>query len=155
MDTFPPPSPLPFLLPSSFLPLPQCICICFSPPSPSPFVCVCVWEGCTPSYDSLGLYYRSMRRGCGLWCTTPQSLTCLHQGLMTVQVHPLPAASLCMVVKYICVYVCVCVCVCASPVKLWSSNRPQSCFSLPAKANVCCVRFHPTNHYNLAYGSAG
>ncbi|KAL5484611.1 hypothetical protein EMCRGX_G021140 [Ephydatia muelleri] len=39
-------------------------------------------------------------------------------------------------------------------VKLWSSNRPQSCYSLPAKANVCCVRFHPTNRYNIAYGSA-
>lgn len=31
----------------------------------------------------------------------------------------------------------------------------HSVATLEAKANVCCVKFNPSSHYNIAFGSAG
>ncbi|XP_077986662.1 E3 ubiquitin-protein ligase COP1-like [Glandiceps talaboti] len=39
-------------------------------------------------------------------------------------------------------------------VKLWSTNMEHSVTCLEAKANVCCVKFNPTQMYLLAFGSA-
>lgn len=39
--------------------------------------------------------------------------------------------------------------------KLWSTSRPHSIYTIDAKANVCSVRFHPVDRHYLAYGSAG
>ncbi|XP_057289496.1 E3 ubiquitin-protein ligase COP1-like [Hydractinia symbiolongicarpus] len=39
-------------------------------------------------------------------------------------------------------------------VKLWSTNMEHSVATLEAKANVCCVKFNPSSHYNIAFGSA-
>eukprot|EP00842_Homolaphlyctis_polyrhiza_P002575 jgi/Hompol1/3318/HPOL_006465-RA len=39
-------------------------------------------------------------------------------------------------------------------VKLWSVNQPCSIATIETKANVCSVRFHPTQSHHLAFGSA-
>lgn len=39
-------------------------------------------------------------------------------------------------------------------VKLYSLNTEHSIATLEAKANVCCVKFHPKSSLNLAFGSA-
>lgn len=39
-------------------------------------------------------------------------------------------------------------------VKLWSTNVQHSVATLVAKANVCCVKFNPSQRYHLAFGSA-
>lgn len=41
-----------------------------------------------------------------------------------------------------------------SLVKIWSTKQPQSVATIPSKANVCCVKFHPENGHNIAFGSA-
>ncbi|KAJ2997724.1 coatomer subunit alpha [Globomyces sp. JEL0801] len=41
-----------------------------------------------------------------------------------------------------------------SKVKLWSINQKSSTGTIETKANVCSVKFHPTNPNELAYGSA-
>jgi E3 ubiquitin-protein ligase RFWD2 len=41
-----------------------------------------------------------------------------------------------------------------SKVKLWSTNQRYSIGTIDTKANVCSVRYHPTNGNHLAFGSA-
>jgi E3 ubiquitin-protein ligase RFWD2 len=41
-----------------------------------------------------------------------------------------------------------------SKVKLWSMNQKFSSGTIDTKANVCSVKFHPTNVNHLAFGSA-
>ena len=119
---------------------------------------VCVWDTSTGTclvkfqvrkalleddYVTLGSC-RSMRRGCGQWYITQQNPIFLPLGQMIAQVIIIDIVVRGLKMNYF-----------LPQVKLWSSNRPQSCYSFPTKDNVCCVQFHPTNCYNLAYGSAG
>lgn len=39
-------------------------------------------------------------------------------------------------------------------VKLWCTNQQRSVATLAAKANVCCVKFNPSQLHHLAFGSA-
>ncbi|KNC77536.1 hypothetical protein, variant [Sphaeroforma arctica JP610] len=41
-----------------------------------------------------------------------------------------------------------------SKVKIWSTNRAQSVKTIQSSANVCCVRFSPTEPHYLAFGGA-
>ncbi|KAL1924522.1 uncharacterized protein VTP21DRAFT_4176 [Calcarisporiella thermophila] len=41
-----------------------------------------------------------------------------------------------------------------SKVKIWSTNQKHSVLTVESKANICCVKFNPSNNYNLAFGSA-
>eukprot|EP01134_Creolimax_fragrantissima_P007757 CFRG7757T1 len=41
-----------------------------------------------------------------------------------------------------------------SKVKIWSANRAQSIKTIQSSANVCCVRFSPSEAHYLAFGSA-
>lgn len=41
-----------------------------------------------------------------------------------------------------------------SKVKLWSTTQRYSTCTIETKANVCSVKFHPTNSYHIAFGSA-
>jgi E3 ubiquitin-protein ligase RFWD2 len=41
-----------------------------------------------------------------------------------------------------------------SKVKLWSTNQRYSVGTIETKANVCSVKFHPTNGNHIAFGSA-
>ena len=40
-------------------------------------------------------------------------------------------------------------------VKVWSTKMSRSCVTIDNRANVCSVRFSPTNANILAFGSAG
>lgn len=40
-------------------------------------------------------------------------------------------------------------------VKVWSTRMPRSCVTIDNRANICSVRFSPTNANILAFGSAG
>lgn len=40
-------------------------------------------------------------------------------------------------------------------VKVWSTRMPRSCITIDNRANICSVRFSPTNANVLAFGSAG
>eukprot|EP00002_Diphylleia_rotans_P018822 TRINITY_DN3643_c0_g1_i1.p1 TRINITY_DN3643_c0_g1~~TRINITY_DN3643_c0_g1_i1.p1 ORF type:complete len:1097 (+),score=184.21 TRINITY_DN3643_c0_g1_i1:47-3337(+) len=39
-------------------------------------------------------------------------------------------------------------------VKIWSARQEKSVLTIEAKANVCCVKFHPESQHHLAFGSA-
>ena len=41
-----------------------------------------------------------------------------------------------------------------SRVKLWSTTQKHSVATIDSKANVCSVKFHPTNGHEIAFGSA-
>ena len=90
-------------------------------------------------------FCRSTARECGLWCTILQSQISLPLVLMTALVQC--AIDYCIdCASYVIV---------SPSVRLWTNNRPMSIFSLQTRANVCSVKFKPTNRYHIAYGSAG
>jgi E3 ubiquitin-protein ligase RFWD2 len=43
----------------------------------------------------------------------------------------------------------------ANIVKIWAINRKKSVMTIDSKANVCSVKFHPTQSYSISFGSAG
>jgi E3 ubiquitin-protein ligase RFWD2 len=39
-------------------------------------------------------------------------------------------------------------------VKIWNTDVSTAAFTIPTKANVCCVKFNPSSSHCLAFGSA-